>query len=630
MRNNNYPTRTWMHSITSDHYGLVTPTGLGVWEIYDDAPNMLFAQGRVGIGSSVQARLTINQVSYASNAGWQLRDASDNCWYQSMNSDLELCWYNGIGQNRMRLKQDGKLGLGVVPLEVLHVAGNIRFSGALMPNGDAGTTAYLLVSAGAGAPPVWRLLIAADIPNLPASIITSGILPMTRGGTGTGTAGTAGHLARMNGAGDALEFFASPYLIGNQTITLSGDVTGSGATSIATTIGSNVVSMAKIQQIATATFLGRNTASTGNVEILSVATVRTMLSINNVENTALSTWAGSTNLVTLGTVTSGIWNATTIQTDKGGTGISGIGGALQYLRVNAAATALEYATLAALTGSLTATRVPFASGSSTLTDDAKLTWNNTTKRLSVGDTGGSPVASVHIAEGSVASWEPLRAAGTVSGNMIVTLWNVQNTGGASNMILDMIVGGANGGDVMLRWLVNGVRTWSMGIDNSDSDKLKIKPQTTPSTGSNQGITMTTDAATLVGINKDSPLHPLDVEGRARATMLVAVNGTFGTTFGGGAGTSPSLTTLQGSSNGFVFAFSTGTTPTANANIMTFTIPLGFPSAMYPTFSPGNAQTATDIAKFYIDSASTSVLVLRANGTLSASTAYKFYFTISGI
>ena len=99
---------------------------------------------------------------------------------------------------------------------------------------------------------------------------------------------------------------------GDQTITLSGDVTGSGTSGITTTIGTNVVTLAKFQQIATNTLLGRTTALTGNVEVLSASQVRTLLSINNVENTALSTWTGSTNITTLGTVTSGTWNGTAI------------------------------------------------------------------------------------------------------------------------------------------------------------------------------------------------------------------------------------------------------------------------------------------------------------------------------
>lgn len=48
--------------------------------------------------------------------------------------------------------------------------------------------------------------------------------------------------------------------------------------------------------------------------------VKTDLSLNNVENTALSTWAGSTNITTLGTIGTGSWNATAIGATKGGTG----------------------------------------------------------------------------------------------------------------------------------------------------------------------------------------------------------------------------------------------------------------------------------------------------------------------
>jgi uncharacterized protein YdeI (BOF family) len=73
---------------------------------------------------------------------------------------------------------------------------------------------------------------------------------------------------------------------GDQTITLTGDVTGSGTGSFAATIATNAVSLAKMAQVASAMFLGRSTAGTGNVEAMSVATARTQLAINNVDNTA--------------------------------------------------------------------------------------------------------------------------------------------------------------------------------------------------------------------------------------------------------------------------------------------------------------------------------------------------------
>lgn len=116
---------------------------------------------------------------------------------------------------------------------------------------------------------------------------------------------------------------------GDQTITLTGNVTGSGTGSFATTIANNVVTLAMMAQIATGSFLGRNSASTGNVEVLSAATAKTMLGLvksdvglGNVENTALSTWAGTSNITTLGTIGTGTWNATVISLAKGGTGVA--------------------------------------------------------------------------------------------------------------------------------------------------------------------------------------------------------------------------------------------------------------------------------------------------------------------
>jgi hypothetical protein len=44
--------------------------------------------------------------------------------------------------------------------------------------------------------------------------------------------------------------------------------------------------------------------------------------LGNVENTALSTWAGSSNIITLGTIATGTWEGTKIAADKGGTGLT--------------------------------------------------------------------------------------------------------------------------------------------------------------------------------------------------------------------------------------------------------------------------------------------------------------------
>ena len=67
-------------------------------------------------------------------------------------------------------------------------------------------------------------------------------------------------------------------------------------------------------------------APSANVQTLlgaaNYAAFKASLSLGDVENTALSTWAGSTNLTTLGTVTAGTWNASIIAPAYLGTGAS--------------------------------------------------------------------------------------------------------------------------------------------------------------------------------------------------------------------------------------------------------------------------------------------------------------------
>lgn len=141
------------------------------------------------------------------------------------------------------------------------------------------------------------------------------LISVSYGGTGASTASGArfnlglGTLATQNGTFSGT---SSGTNTGDQTITLTGDVTGSGTGSFAVTIANGVVTLAKMANVATGTILGRITASTGNVEVLSAANVKSILSLGNVENTALSTWTGSTNITTLGTITAGTWTGTPV------------------------------------------------------------------------------------------------------------------------------------------------------------------------------------------------------------------------------------------------------------------------------------------------------------------------------
>lgn len=80
----------------------------------------------------------------------------------------------------------------------------------------------------------------------------------------------------------------------------------------------------------------------GGTGASTAANARTNLGLGNVENTALSTWAGSSNITTLGTVATGAWNATEIGILKGGTGATTAQGARTALLPDQATAADKY------------------------------------------------------------------------------------------------------------------------------------------------------------------------------------------------------------------------------------------------------------------------------------------------
>lgn len=106
-------------------------------------------------------------------------------------------------------------------------------------------------------------------------------------------------LLKGNGTAISAAVAGTDYLVSNQTITLSGDISGSGSTAITTAIGANKVTNAMLSQVSTATFKGRVTAATGNVEDLTGTQATTLLDTftSALKGLAPASGGGTTNFL---------------------------------------------------------------------------------------------------------------------------------------------------------------------------------------------------------------------------------------------------------------------------------------------------------------------------------------------
>ncbi len=107
------------------------------------------------LGNSYSAKITHTEnFTFSSYSGSQGSGANTgNFTWSNVNAT------NNGWQERMRLTASGNLGIGnSTPSEKLDVNGNVRFSGALMPNNLSGTSGQVLTSAGVGVAPTWTSL----------------------------------------------------------------------------------------------------------------------------------------------------------------------------------------------------------------------------------------------------------------------------------------------------------------------------------------------------------------------------------------------------------------------------------------------------------------------------------------
>ena len=190
----------------------------------------------------------------------------------------------------------------------------------------------------------------ANPTTTPALTITLGaITPTTVSSTGNiqagGNLGAVGNVSGSNLSGTNT---------GDQTITLTGDVAGSGSGSFAATIGAHVVSYAKMQQVSATSLLGNPTGSLGNVAEITLGTNLSLA--GNVLNASGGT----------GTVSS-------INVTGGTTGLSTSGGPVTTSGTIVIAGILNPASggLGADTSGYTVGQIPVAQGGGVYTADSR-------------------------------------------------------------------------------------------------------------------------------------------------------------------------------------------------------------------------------------------------------------------
>lgn len=78
-----------------------------------------------------------------------------------------------------------------------------------------------------------------------------------------------------------------------------------------------------------------------------------------------------------------------------------------------------------------------------------------------------------MAQHRVSASEFVVSDGTAGTGVKYTCSHTDTANAASHSTFDVLVGGASGGDPRVHFIVTGAGEYTMGIDNSDSDKFKI-------------------------------------------------------------------------------------------------------------------------------------------------------------
>ena len=156
-------------------------------------------------------------------------------------------------------------------------------------------------------------------------------------------------------------------------------------------------------------------------------------------------------------------------------------------------------------------------------------WATTANVLRIGTeaAGTGTLRSIALVGGNVGIgttnpfvFAKLTIAESIAGTNVRSIINhSDSTNGASHSIMQITTGGASGGDPHIYFGISGVGSsgWTLGLDNSDSDKFKISGPYGDVGGLGTNDRFTIDASGNVGIGTSTPGYKLEVNGSFAAT-----------------------------------------------------------------------------------------------------------------
>jgi hypothetical protein len=279
---------------------------------------------------------------------------------------------------------------------------------------------------------------------------------------------------------------------GDQTITLTGDVTGTGTGTFTTTLANSGVTA---NTYGSSTLIPSITVDAkGRVTLASTASI--IANAGTLTGTSLNSTVTGSSLTSVGTITSGTWSGSTIAVANGGTGVTtSTGSGSVVLNTSPSITSANLTTpiIGAATGTSLSLSSTLAAGASTFSSTVNVSGATTLTTL------------------------------TASGNSTLTTLSAgATTLSSANVSGNQTVGGTLG--------VTGATTLSSSLTAGTSTLTSLSVTNNENVGGTLGVTGATTLSSTLGVTGATSLSTLTASGNSTLTSLTTTGAaTFSST-----------------------------------------------------------------------------------------------------